>query len=371
MRASLMASQFDVDGRLVTVAPIGDGNVNDTYLAVSRTTFSEQRFILQRINGSVFSSPEALMHNMRLVTDHAHKRLASEAHLSDRVWQLPRIIPSRSGQDFAIDNDGNYWRAISHIASAQSFEKVQNLEHAHEVGLVLGQFQRLICDLPVDQLNATIPNFHITPTYLDTLDHALLTAAGQQRLNSSSEVQRDLDFIQARREWCSVLEDAKAKGLLQARPIHGDPKVGNVMIDETTGKGTCIVDLDTVMPGLIHYDFGDALRSCCNAAGEETTDLSSVIFDVDLCREIIRGYLTYASEFLTENDRAYLYDSIRVITFELGLRFYTDYINGDVYFKTSYDGQNLQRARVQFKLVESIEIRESIIRKMLLPPSGL
>jgi Ser/Thr protein kinase RdoA (MazF antagonist) len=365
MIASLIASQFDVDGRLVTVAPMGDGNVNDTYLALFRTTFSEQRLILQRINQSVFSSPETLMHNMRVVTDHAHRRLEAEAHLSDRIWQLPRIIPSRSGQDFAIDAEGGYWRAISYIASAHSFEKVQNLEHAHQVGLVLGHFQRLICDLPVDQLSEIIPDFHITPTYLESLDRALETDEGQQRLHSSSEAEHCLRFIQQRREWCSVLEDAKHKGLLQARPIHGDPKVGNVMIDDITGKGTCIVDLDTVMPGLIHYDFGDALRSCCNPAGEETTDLSSVIFDVDLCREIIRGYLTYASEFLTKEDRLYLYDAIRVMTFELGLRFYTDFIKGNVYFKSSYDGQNLHRARVQFKLVESIEIREPIIRKML------
>ena len=365
MPASLMASQFEVDGRLVMVTPIGDGNVNDTYLAVFRTTFSEERLILQRINQLVFTDPEALMHNMRLVTDHAHRRLEKEAHLSDRVWQLPRIVPSRSGEDFAIDSNGAYWRAISHIASAQSYEKVQSQEHARQVGLVLGQFQRLICDLPADSLHETLPGFHITPNYLASLDLALKSEIGQQRLRSLTEAQTCIRFINERRDWCGVLENAKAAGHLYSRPIHGDPKVGNIMIDETTGKGTCIVDLDTVMPGLIHYDFGDALRSCCNPAGEETANLSQVVFNTDLCAAIAKGYLTYASEFLTEADRAYLYDAIRLITFELGLRFFTDFIKGDVYFKTSYDSQNLNRARVQFKLVESIETQEMCIRRML------
>ena len=313
-----MASQFEVDGRLVTASPMGDGNVNDTYLAVFRTTFSEQRLILQRINRTVFASPEAVMHNMRMVTDHAHQRLKRESHLSDRVWQLPRIIPARTGKDYAIDGDGCYWRAISHIASAQSFDKVQNIEHAHQVGQVLGQFQRLISDFPAGELHETLPGFHITPTYFAALKEALTTEEGQNRLHSSSESENCLRLIQQRQEWCTILEDAKAKGILKSNPIHGDPKVGNVMIDETTGKGTCIVDLDTVMPGLIHYDFGDALRSCCNPAGEETPDLSRVVFDIDLCRAISRGYLTYANEFLTDADRAYLYDSIRLIRIAFG-----------------------------------------------------
>lgn len=365
-----MASQFDVDGRLVMVSPMGDGNVNDTYLAIFRTTFSEQRLILQKISPSVFSDPVGLMQNMRLVTDHAHKRLEAEAHMSDRVWQLPRIIPGRNGDDFVRDGKGCYWRAISHIASAQSYEKVQNVEHAHQVGLVIGQFQRLISDFPAEQLTETVKNFHITPTYLKTLDAALKTENGQQHLHSSSESEHCLRFIEERRDWCSVLENAKQAGTLTSRPIHGDPKVGNVMIDDTTGKGTCIVDLDTVMPGLIHYDFGDAVRSCCNPAGEECADLGRVVLDLDLCASICKGYLTYATEFLTDADREYLYDSIRLVAFELGLRFYTDYLMDDVYFKTRYDGQNLLRARVQFKLVESIEAKEKQIREKLRPRSG-
>jgi len=365
MRAGLIAQQFDVAGRLVTVESTGEGNVNDTYLAVFRTTFSEERFILQRINARVFPRPALIMENMRVVTDHVHRRLEEEADRSDRIWQLPRVIPAKDGQDFVVDGDGGYWRAISLIASAHSYGQVQSVEHAHEAGFVLGQFQRVISDLPPEKLHDTLEGFHITPLYLEKLDAALETPEGQARLKSSVEAERCHRFVQARREWCSVLEDAKARGELALRPIHGDPKITNIMIDDATGKGTCIIDLDTVKPGLIHYDFGDCLRSCCNPAGEEVLDLSRVLFDTDLCEAIVRGYMVHAKDFLTDADRQYLYDSVRLIAFELGLRFFADYIAGDVYFKVHYDGQNLNRARVQLKLAESIETRETMIRRIL------
>jgi Ser/Thr protein kinase RdoA (MazF antagonist) len=313
----------------------------------------------------VFPKPEFIMKNMKLVTEHVHRRLEAEIHTSDRIWQLPRVIPTKEGQDFTVDSSGEYWRAISLIASAHSYEKIQNLEHVSEAGIVLGQFQRLISDIPPEKLHTTLQGFHITPQYLKKLDDALATPEGQARLKSASEAERCLRFIQQRRNWCHVLEEAKNRGELQLRPIHGDPKIANIMIDDATGKGTCIVDLDTVQPGLIHYDFGDCLRSACNPAGEETLDLRSVYFDIDLCRAIVEGYMTLARSFLTEQDIHYLYDSIRLIAFELGLRFFSDFIAGDQYFKVRYDGQNLNRARVQLKLCESIETNEQMIRKIL------
>ena len=365
MKAALMVQQFDVAGRLVTVLQHGSGNVNDTYLAVVRTTFSEERFIVQKINRNVFPQPDSIMANMRVLTEHVHARLEKEAHLSDRIWQLPRIIPAKNGDDFVIDGDGEYWRAISHIASATSYENVQSLEHAYEAGFVLGQFQRLISDIPVSKLKDTLAGFHITPGYLKQLDLIRETEEAGIRLESVSEAGRCLRFIEERREWCSVLEDAKESGELHIRPVHGDPKIANVMIDDMTGKGTCIVDLDTVKPGLIHYDIGDCLRSACNPVGEETGDLSAVRFDEDLFQAIMKGYMTFAREFLTDADKAYLFDCIRLLAFELGLRFFTDYLDGDRYFKVSNDMQNLNRARVQFRLCECIEAGESPIRKML------
>lgn len=364
MKAALMAKQFAVEGRLVTVEPHGTGNVNDTYIAIFRTTFSEQRFILQRIKKAVFPEPENIFHNMRVVTDHAHRKLEAEAEEADRIWQLPKIIPNKDGRDFAMDDGGDYWRAITHIAGATAHEQVQGPEHAREAGIVLGQFHRLISDVPADSLRVALGGFHITPGYLARMDSVLPTTTAKERLTSANARQA-LQFVEKRRDFCHVLENARQAGRLRQRPTHGDPKVGNIMVDNASGKGTCIVDLDTVQAGLIHYDIGDALRSACNPAGEDAKDLNQVVFDLDLFENLISGYLSQASSFLDDNDRAHLYDCIRLIALELGLRFFGDYLAGDTYFRVRYDTHNLHRARVQFKLVESVEARERAIRKVL------
>lgn len=365
MSAESVAAEFDVPGRIVTLQSIDSGNVNDTYRVITRTTFSEEQFILQRINKKVFPKPDLVMANMKAITDHAHRRIEAEADKADRIWQLPRVIPARNGMEFVHDENGDYWRGLSLIASATSHEKVLNVEHAQEAGVVLGHFQYIIADFPPDQLEDTLPGFHIAPGYLAYHDKVVESGDAKKRLNASSESRRIEAFIEERREFVSILEDAKGRGELKVRPTHGDPKITNIMMDNVTGKGTSIVDLDTVKPGLIHYDFGDCVRSVCNPAGEETKDLSAVFLDVDLFEALVKGYLKQAGSFLTEADHHYLYDSVRLIAFELGLRFFTDYLAGDVYFKTSYQGQNLNRGRVQMKLCESIEARESLLRRVL------
>ncbi|NNE92342.1 MAG: aminoglycoside phosphotransferase family protein [Verrucomicrobiales bacterium] len=366
MSAQEIAFQFEVPGRIVTLESIGTGNVNDTYLVIQRTTFSEEQFILQKINQTVFQDPAAVMANIKAITDHAHCKIEAEADHSDRIWQLPRVIPTADGKDYAVDQNGEFWRALSLIASSTCHEKVTDPEHAVEAGVVLGHFQRLIADFPIEDLQDTLPGFHITPEYLENYDRILEDVPeAKKRIDASSEASRLAKFVERRREFASVLEDAVKRGELRHRPIHGDPKITNIMIDNFTGKGTSIIDLDTVKPGLIHYDFGDAARSSCNPAGEETKDISKVRLDMDLFEGLVRGYLREANEFLTDEDRHYLFDSIRLITFELGLRFFADYLAGDVYFKTSYDGQNLNRARVQFALCDSIEARESMMRRTL------
>jgi len=365
MNVSDVANQFSVAGKLVMVKPTGTGNVNDTYLAIFRTTFSEERFILQRINRRVFQRPEWVMLNIRIVTEHVHNRLEAERDAADRIWQLPRIIEAKDGRDFFIDEQGDFWRAMTLIASATAHETTQSAEHAFECGTVLGHFHNLISDLDPNRLHDTLPGFHQTPGYLARYHETLATPAAGRILNSSLESRRLARFVQQRQGLAHRLEQAREKGVLKTRLIHGDPKVTNIMIDEFTGKGTSIIDLDTVKPGLIHYDFGDALRSTCNPAGEEVENLNEVYFDADLCESYVKGYMTHARFFLTEADRAFLYDSIRLLAFELGLRFFQDYLAGNVYFKVRYPEQNLMRARVQFKLCESIEARERQIRNVL------
>jgi len=365
MNVADVANQFSVAGKLVMVQPTGTGNVNDTYLAIFRTTFSEERFILQRINRRVFQRPEWVMLNIRIVTEHVHNRLEAERDAADRIWQLPRIIQAKDGRDFFIDGQGDFWRAMTLIASATAHETTQNAEHALECGTVLGHFHNLISDLDPNRLHDTLPGFHITPGYLSRYHETLATPEAGRILNASTESRRLARFVEQRQDLAYCLERARDQGKLQTRLIHGDPKVTNIMIDEFTGKGTSIIDLDTVKPGLIHYDFGDALRSTCNPAGEEVENLNEVYFDVDLCDSYIKGYMTHARFFLTEADRAFLFDSIRLLAFELGLRFFQDYLAGNVYFKVRYPEQNLIRARVQFKLCESIEARERQIRAVL------
>ncbi|MBI4347956.1 MAG: aminoglycoside phosphotransferase family protein [Elusimicrobia bacterium] len=369
-RLEAVAQKFDVAGRLIAVQPVAGGNVNDTYRAVFRTTFSEERIIVQRINRRVFTRPEWIMSNLRRVTDHVHRRLGREAPREDRVWQLPRIVRSRDGRDWVSDGQGGFWRALTLIASTVSHDRAQGPEHAFEAGTVLGQFHRLLSDLDPDLLRDTLPGFHVTPRYLERYDATRKTPGAKRRVKASVEAARLARFVEDRRAFASVLEDARLRGDLKPRLIHGDPKVNNVLLDELTGKGTCIVDLDTVKPGLIHYDFGDALRSIANPAGEEEIDLAKVFFDTTLCEAFVRGYHSRARDFLTPHDRRYLFDSIRLISFELGLRFFEDYLAGDRYFKVRSEGHNLHRARVQFKLCESIEAREPVIRRILESVNG-
>ena len=364
MQAAFMAQRFQVAGRLVTVDATGSGNVNETFQAIFRTVYSEERFFLQRISPNVFREPERVMKNMLYVTSFVHQRLEEEAAFSDRIWQLPRIIPAKDGKSYTIDGDGYYWRAITAIASASSYNSIQSPEHAYEIGAVLGHFHRIFSELDVTRLSDTLPGFHITPQYLAQLDQVLQTTEAKDRLESSAVAGNVLKFIDRHRDDIAILEDAKARGELLLRPIHGDPKTANIMIDDATGKGTSIIDLDTVKPGLIHYDLGDCLRSCCNPAGEDTTEIANVFFNTDLCEAVLLGYKEHSRNFLTDADKHYLYDAIRLITLELAIRFFADYIAGDIYFRVRREAQNLHRALVQFKLCESIEARESKIRRL-------
>lgn len=351
-----IADQFACQGRVVDVQAFGSGNINDTFLV---TLESWERFILQRINTQVFRQPELVMQNMRTYSEHVHQRLQHSSK-DDRRWEVPRVLLTRDGQDYWIDNS-LFWRAISFIDASESFDTIQDIEHGQEVGFALGRFHNLISDLAPARLADTLEGFHITPRYLQQYEQVL----GHQQVSHSPEASYCLQFISDRKNWASVLEAAKTAGRLQLRPIHGDPKVNNVMIDRLTHKAVAVVDLDTVKPGLIHYDIGDCLRSGCNLQGEETEQWQSVQFEPDLCQAILQGYLTEAKGFMSAADYDYIYDGIRLIAFELGLRFFTDYLAGNVYFKVKHPEHNLARALVQFRLTESIEAQEAVIRRII------
>ncbi|MEM7531533.1 MAG: aminoglycoside phosphotransferase family protein [Chloroflexota bacterium] len=364
-----IAQQFCANTTVMDVLEYGEGNVNDTYLVRTHapiTGINDDKFIMQRINQHVFRRPELILKNMRTFTAHVQQHLKNGTKSSsaqNRHWTVPEIIATQEQQDCYIDDARDVWRAITFVGNSVTHHTVINPDHAYESGYALGRFHNLLSDLDPNQLYDTLEGFHITPQYLQHYD------AVYQRVSSNghhpSEVAYCHDIVRHRREWASILEVAKEQGELQVRSIHGDPKVNNIMIDESTGHAISIVDLDTVKPGLVHYDIGDCLRSCCNPAGEETQDIDSVVFDTDLCRQILMGYLQETAQFFTEHDYRYIYDAARLISFELGLRFFADYLAGDVYFKTQYPEHNLKRACVQFKLVESIEAQEKEIKAII------
>jgi Ser/Thr protein kinase RdoA (MazF antagonist) len=354
------ARQFAAPRAVAAVERHGNGNVHDTFL-VTLGGAKGGRFILQRVNTHVFREPRNVMSNILAVSEHIEKRLHQSAVLMGRRWDQVRVLRTLSGDDHWLDPDGAFWRALSFVEGARAFDTLRNADHAREVGCALGLFHALIADLPCDALFDTLEGFHVTPRYLDHFDNVLASRGAP----SSPEMAYALTCVEDRRKGASVIEDARSAGLLAPRPIHGDPKVGNMMIDIETGRAVSIVDLDTVKPGLIHYDIGDCLRSGCNASGELPDRLEAVTFDMTLCRTILDGYLSFAGGILSRAGMEVIYDAVRLITFELGLRFLTDYLEGNRYFKTRFPGQNLKRALAQFKLCESIESREPVIRALV------
>ena len=353
-----IASQFAFPGEILSVGEYGSGNVNDTYLVRVTSGKALLDFILQRLNPQVFPEPEWIMHNLRVLEEHVRPKLNTRPTLR---WELPAIIPSRSGADYFRDEDGTLWRAQTFIAGTESFAAIVSVAQAEEAGRGLGFFHALIHDLPVHLLHDTLPGFHVTPGYL--AQYTALAAA-PPRPDLSAEALFCHRFIGERQEAAEVLEAARARGELRLCPIHGDPKLANILFARDTDQAVSLIDLDTVKPGLLHYDLGDCLRSCGNPAGEDA-DLTGVSFNLANCRAILRGYLPQVAPFFSNSDYHYIYDAVQLITFELGLRFFSDHLAGDVYFRVKRPGQNLHRARVQFTLCQSIEAQEREIRKIV------
>ncbi|WP_216900223.1 phosphotransferase enzyme family protein [Synechococcus sp. CCY 9618] len=356
-----MAAAFDLPGPVASVEPLGSGNVNDTY-QVSTEGSPGRRYVLQRLNQRVFRRPDLVMANILTIGEHVGKRLARACPVrGERRWELPQVVRARRDGRAWVERGDEFWRLLTFVEAARSFDVVASADQAREVGYGLGLFHHLISDLPPERLADTLEGFHVTPSYLAHYDAVLASAAGV----TGTDVHHCRAFVEDRRDFAPVLEQARARGLLVPRPIHGDPKVSNVMLDVHTGLAVALVDLDTVKPGLIHYDIGDCLRSCCNPAGEETSDLDSVRFDLERCRQVLGGYLAAAAGFLTDADYDHLQSAIRLISFELGLRFFTDHLAGDVYFRADHPGHNLQRAMVQFRLTRSIEAQERQIAALI------
>lgn len=346
-----IAEAFHGNGSVRAVRPLGNGNVNETFLVEGVDGPS----VLQRLNTRVFNQPELVLQNLQVLGTHIDQKFSrGEVHplLQQRRWQLPTLLCTKAdGQTWHCCAAGNVWRTISYVPDCTCVDVVEGTEQARELGLGLGLFHLLISDLPPTALADTLEGFHITPLYLETYHRALV----QTECQPGALVDRCMAFIREREGLCDVLERAKARGELPLRPIHGDPKINNVLLDRSTGAAVALIDLDTVKPGLVHYDIGDCLRSCCNRLGEETEQIDAVHFDLDLADAVLEGYLEVAGSFLSHTEIQYIPDAARLISFELGLRFFSDHLMGNTYFKATRPDHNLQRALVQFQLTASIE----------------
>ena len=350
--ASVIASilsHFALPCTLVRSERFGSGLINETWLCEFSDSGRVRKFILQHINKTVFARPDLVMENVVIVTEHLQARLKLEG-VADPASVTPSLLRERGGRSFHIDASGEYWRMFHFIEEGAVFDTVRDNVHAYEVGRGLGRFQALVSDLSPARLHDTLPGFHHTPRYLAELDDAIRFDAKARLAEAGAEIA----FVQVRRHLAPLLTDLMSSGRVPVRVVHNDPKVNNVMVHAVTGKALCMLDLDTVKPGIVHFDFGDCVRSAANPAGEDA-DLNDVVFDRQRYEAISRGYLDAARSFLTPTEVELLPMSVKVITFELGIRFLADHLRGDTYFRVRSADHNLHRARVQFRLLERME----------------
>jgi len=348
-----IAELFRIEGEFVESRRWGSGNVNDTFLTTFRCRSIEKRYVHQRINHLVFTDPEGLMENVRRVTDHLTTKASG--------WRSLRLIDASDGKWFVRDGAGNFWRAFEYVENTESQAYAQDLNQAYEAARAFGAFQRDLIDLPGPPLLETIPDFHHTRKRLDRFAEIMtLDPCGR-----AGEVQAEITTILERRPLAEWFEAKEASGELPRRVVHNDTKLNNVMLDCETGKAVCVIDLDTVMPGLAAADFGDLARSAAASSTEDEKDLSKMVFRVDVFEALARGYLEAASSFLTSAEVESLSLAPLALTLELGARFLTDYLEGDVYFKTARPGHNLDRSRSQLKLLLSMEEQEKQIRGII------
>lgn len=348
---------FALPGRFQRGAPYGNGHINDTFVATVDQAGTLVRYIFQRINGRIFRDIPALMDNIRRVTEHAAGKAAAagEADVSRRVLTL---VPARDGRIFHQDDAGACWRCYLFIEGARTYDQIENPRQAREAARAFGAFQRMLVDIPGARLRETIPDFHHTPRRFARLQEAVAA----DRCQRAASVREEIAFALDREAMTGVLLDLHARGQLPERITHNDTKLNNVMLDDTTHEAVCVIDLDTVMPGLALHDFGDLVRSATNSAAEDERDPARVTMKMPVYEALVEGYLASAGGFLNRAERDHLAFSGKLISFEIGIRFLTDYLEGDIYFKTRRPDHNRDRCRNQFALVRSIEAQEPAMR---------
>lgn len=351
---SKVIPHFQLYGILRSAEPWGSGHINDTYRVCIAQGGHPVHYIIQRVNDKVFPNVPKLMENIQRVTSHICRKLM-EIPGSDYTRETLNVVPSRDNQPYYRDAEGNYWRMYVYIEQASTFDFVNDPRQAYEAAKAFGRFQVMLMDLPGGPLFEVIPNFHNTVWRFEKF----LAVLRQDSHGRAAQAQAEIEFCLARQTSTGTVVNLLASGELPMRVTHNDTKINNVMLDDADGRGLCVIDLDTVMPGSILYDFGDEVRTTTATAAEDERDLSKVQFRLDLFEQLVRGYLALTKAYLTAREIDLLAFSGRLITFEIGLRFLTDFLEGDVYFKTHRDGHNLDRCRTQFEMVRQMEVQSA------------
>jgi len=345
-----IARQFTLDGHPRQAQPFGNGHIHDTYRVTCDSASGAKAYILQRLNRNVFRDPEAVMENIHRVTVHLRGKFETREKSRSARRETLTLVPARNGQAFHRDPEGEYWRVYEFIDRSKTFDTPSSPEPVFEAARMFGEFLRDLADLPADSLHETIPDFHNTPQRFQAFRRAVEADAAKRCAEAKAEIRFAMDHF----EMADGLETLARQGRIPPRVAHNDTKINNVLLDSETGRGLCVIDLDTVMPGLALYDFGDMVRTLTCPAEEDTRELDSVEVRADLFEALVKGYLTGSAETLTEGEKSALVLAGEVICFEQGLRFLSDYLSGDPYYKVHRPGHNLDRCRTQFKLVESL-----------------
>ncbi len=355
--ANELLAAFTFEGELENIKQLHDGHINDTYVFDFNDNGKTRSYLVQVLNTSIFKQPDALMENVVGVCSHLRKAVISNG--GDPERECLTVYPAKDGKPYYIDSEGKFWRCYNFISDAHSCQSVENKEVFFNAAKAFGKFQNMLADYPGETLSETIPNFHNTRSRFADFKKAVADNLSGRAEN----VKEEIEFVLAREADCSVLVDLLAAGELPLRVTHNDTKLNNVMFDNETNEGICVVDLDTVMPGLSLYDFGDSIRFGASTASEDEKDLSKVSMSLELFKAYTLGYLTTAGESLTAKEIEYLPFSSKLMTLECGMRFLGDYINGDTYFKTAYPEHNLDRCHTQFVLVADMERKMDEMKK--------
>jgi Ser/Thr protein kinase RdoA (MazF antagonist) len=348
-----ISKRFQIYGEILHAETCKIGHINETYSATYDQGGTRVRYIHQKINRGVFKDPETVMDNVVRVTKHLRKKLEMmRAH--DITRRCLTIVPTHDGKSAYRDASGDYWRTFVFVEGVQTFESVQSPQQALEAGRAFGFFQNLLVDLPGPRMADTIPHFHNTRKRFE----AFQKVVEQDHLNRAASAKAEIDFALEQESIVDVILDAMAKKKIPERITHNDTKFNNVMLDTVTGQAMCVVDLDTVMPGCVLYDFGDMVRTATSPTMEDELDLSKVRMQMPMFKKLAEGYLETAGPFLTKAEKSYIAFAGKLITLTIGLRFLTDHLAGDTYFRIHRPGHNLDRCRTQFKLVQSIAEQE-------------